>query len=321
MNIFMILLFLVSGVNAHASPNCAVRFNAKPIPHTPQPVYPQELEHSGTITFPGQPLPHLGPGHYIYLITGAGELLTSLRYLPTARGKNIATHKSLLKMYRRETGRSGEDSIIASGEFQMGFDEVIELKNKSGNFRGDPASLEVAEQVFRASGLPLKPTTKLSPVSAEDLEDRGHTPNDRSVDEFRVSVISEVHGTPRGRKLIEIYNRMYHLMHETFPSHPGMLAIEDVMTAALKGSAVTGRLNGYHALTYPLQEIYTPDGLEYGIWSIEHSDTGGRGQDGFEEGASVQCLNVIVGMGTKMDPRLTQSWTRLADDFSSLKNL
>ena len=109
------MLFLVL---AHAHPNnpCEALLNAKPIARTSQQVYPIEIEAAGQIILPGQPIPILKTGFYVYLITAAGEILLSEKYKIEDEVKNLATHKSLLEMYRREFGANEDPAIVAADD-------------------------------------------------------------------------------------------------------------------------------------------------------------------------------------------------------------
>jgi len=321
MSLLVTLLFSIAAVNAQPVAACLNLLTAKSIRHTPTEVHALELDDAGTITRPGEKFPKFPAGHYVYLITKWGETLTSPRYvLPAADGKSLATHKSLLAMYKRVTGVDATNAIVAGGELQTDFTHVLEVKNKSGNFQGSEETLELAVEIFKLGGLPINTTTRLRVMSPADPEDRGHTPRDRAIDEFRVGVLHDVHSSGRGRKILDIYSRLYPLMHETFPGRPGMAAIEDLMGAAMRGAGVTGNVSGFHAFTYPLQEAYTTDGMEYGIWSVEQAENHG-GDDSFELGAADQCLNVVIALNSHLEPALRQRWLDLGREFHDLKNI
>jgi hypothetical protein len=297
---------------------CAALLIAQPITHTPQQRYSSEVEEAGQIVKPGEMLPQLDTGFYIYLITANGEIMFARRYSLQSWTKNLATHKSLLEMYQRRSGAPDAPDIVAAGEFQIAFDQVVEVNNRSGNFRGDDETLKLGVEVLRAHGLPFSNETKIWALS-DRAADWGHSSHEFDKDSDRLQAIKEIMISPRGRVLIDIYRRMYRLTRESFPEVPAQQAIQELTKVQNAGARATGKYDGYQSFYYPLQSAFSADGLEYGIWKIEtFPDRGGH--DGFSYGGPVQIHNVVVG-GIKLPDAIKNRWRQLARDFQNLANV
>ncbi|MGZ3721805.1 MAG: hypothetical protein ACXVA9_02665 [Bdellovibrionales bacterium] len=317
----LIMLLLAFAAQAHVSKPCEeALLLAKPIPRTVMPLYPIEMDAAGQIIGFKDRIPRLETGFYIYLITAGGETLLAPKYDLQDSKKNLATHKSLLEMYKRSNGTAEDPVIVAGGEFQMAFDQTVAIGNRSGNFRGDPQSLRLAVNILTLQGLPISRGTKISSVRVGEVEDDGHAPQDRNLDSFRIQILKDVAGSERGRALKSAYHRFYHLLRETFPRVGTHEALEKLMTAEAVGAGMSGKYDGYQAFYYPLQTAFTADGLEYGIFASESlPDHGGR--DGFGAGVPRQFKNFLVGAYDEMTDAQRKKWRRLAREFTALEKL
>jgi hypothetical protein len=324
MNLIVMLLFIfvhfTNPVSAVPLKPCEALLAAQPIDLTPQPFYPIEMGAAGMLITPDTLIPALESGFYVYLITANGELLIAPKYHPTHTPRGLATHKSLMEMYKLQSHGAELPDFVAAGEFQIAFDEAVEIRNKSGNLRGDEQSLALAAEVLPLHGLPVTPRTKITPVIPGLAEDLGHTPNDRDQDTFRLQILTDLYASVRGRILIDIYKRMYSLARETFPKLHGRELIEKLMDTQAAGAGFSGDYNGYQTFYYPLQTAFSADGLEYGIWASEILPDHG-GNDGFGTGVPKQVKNFVLGAQDGMSVRLRTKWDRLAREFAKLQSL
>lgn len=322
MSVWIMLLFLfpVSQAPAHIKDDCESLLIARPIRHTPQKKYPIEVPMAGTLIPADATIPILESGFYLYLITQERNVVLAPKYILSGRKRNLVTHKSLLKAYAIKVGSPVPPLIVAAGEFQIGFDEVVEIRNKSGNFRGGPESLTLALQIFKRQGLPISTRTQVRPVVAGAAEDRGHTPKDREVDAFRIEILKSVHRSKRGVRLLELYRRFYFLLRETYPKRVGKDVLEKLIDAQTAGAGFKRDYDGYQSSYYPLQTVFSVDGLEYGIWSVERERDHG-GADGFARGVPKQIDNFLFGAQAAINPTLNAKWLQLADEFRKLENV
>jgi hypothetical protein len=319
----MYLIGMLFFIFAHATPRlppCAALLQAQPIPHTPQTIYPIELESAGTLVFADQPLPALEMGFYVYLITANGDILFAPKYHLRSAPRSLATHKSLLELYKKAMRDRDTPDIVAAGEFQIAFDEAVEIRNKSGNFRGESESLDLAVEVLTHHGLPITSRTQIAPVVPGRVEDLGHTPQNRDQDSFRLQTMHELHSSVRGTILVDLYRRMYSLLRETFPGRHGLELIQKLVEAQRAGAQLTGNYDGYQTFYYPLQSAFSADGFEYGIWVIERAPDHG-GEEGFGRGVVKQIKNFVLGAQKEMAPGLGDKWDRLAQEFAYLERL
>jgi hypothetical protein len=221
-------------------------------------------------------------------------------------------------MFRKKFEMSGEPDIVAAGEFQIAFDEVVEIRNKSGNYRGRAETLNLAVAIFKLHHLPITARTLIVPVVPGRREDAGHTPKDRDEDSFRIQILKANQDSSRGRALREIYPRLYALLRETFPDVRGLELVKKLMTAQMAGAAITGNYDGYQTFYYPLQAAFTRDGFDYGIYACEASP-GHGGPDGFGRGGLKQLENFMIGAESDLTPALKEKWRSLATEFAGLE--
>jgi hypothetical protein len=314
----MAFVFWSVAFSAHAVGPCLSVLTAVPIPRTIKPRnYSIEMAAAGHLTGPRELLPRFMPGFYIYLITDHEEILVANKY-NIEDDKGLATHKSLLNMYRNVTGNSAVQHVVAAGEFQMVFDDVLEIKNKSGNFRGDRTTLLLAEQTLARHGLPVSGRTRLTAIGS-GVEDHGHTPAEREFDEFHLEILRQVYGSERGRQLVSLYTQMEALLRMTFPKLRGIETLKAMIGYQTEGAKRSGVYDGLQVLYYPLQQLYSTDGMEHGIWSTEQ-DEDVDGPDGFKRGVPAQIENFIAAMGAAMPASMRTEWRALGERFRGLKD-
>lgn len=304
---------------------CDGILQAPPIQRTAQPTYLIEMESAGQIIEPDKMIPPLGTGFYSFLILSSGEVLLAPKYDVRQfmeSGKGLATHKSLLHMYEEKMVESPADRVVAGGEFQVAFGLVIDISNRSGNFRGDSERLDGSIRWLKARGLKLSAAVKIRAIDPLRDEDRGHTPIDRNFDEFHLDTMAVVERSPEGAHLRELYLRFHELIGETFPGTPGREAIAKILQFRNKGARETGEQRGAAAFYYPLMTAYSRDGFEFGLKALLREEVISefrRDGEGYTETVPAQIQNVLTGAGAMIGPDLKQKWLALAEAFATAK--
>ena len=334
------LIFLFGTVAQHAAADsegekCEHLFlRFAPIAQTTQPTYKVEIESAGKIIGPSEPLPALKTGFYIFLILDSGEILFAPKYdIPKyiATGQGLATHKSLLKMYADSTFKSAAQHVVAGGEFQVAFGQVIDISNRSGNFKDLERSedapnraprLDATVDFFKGHGLAFDPDTKPRAIDPNREEDRGHTPADRDFDVFHLDFMSRLQKAALGPRTIDLYEQLHALILESFPAESPRESLVVMQRARLSGAQITGYNRGGSAFTFPLVTAYSRDGLEFGVLETLRDQGILRADDPDRVAYTfpLQIRNILASRAAeKFLPPLREKWERMAEAFSNLK--
>jgi|GEM_PF-4340925 len=324
----LIALFAFTSAICAAHPNipdCEALLKLKPLRWTIQPEYAIELKSAGIIIPAGRQIPILAPGFYTYLVLKNEDILLAPKYnvkqfMETEKG--LATHKSVLYMYEEIRGKLPADMVALGGEFQSVPWLIVDISNRSGNFKSTPRRYEIAQPYLRSRGfLFVDGVTNVRSIDPKVKEDRGHTPEDRNFDEFKLNRMARVEEDKDGPWLRDLYYRLNALAAESFPEAKGKDVIDQIKIFAQKGAAITNETRGIYSFHYPLNGIYNRDGLDFEIAKlvIYRSKTEFRGVGGKPDYfylVPTQINNIIVGAGDTFSEEIKEKWRALADDFS-----
>lgn len=323
----LILLLALSSVICTAHPNthfCESLLTDKPVPWTIQPVYLVELESSGFIVPMDRQIPRLRTGFYVYLVLSTGEILISPKYDVKqfiASGKGLATHKSLLRMYSNRRHRNASNKVVLGGEFQNAFGAVADISNRCGNFRSRARRFhDKGLDYLQLRGLPLQDWTSRRAINPKCQEDRGHTPEDRNFDEFKLNLMADVEKNPRGPVLRALYEKFFALIVETFPAQTGKEALVKMLEFRSQGALLTRDNRGAQSFYYPLLTAFSRDGMDFGLASLFRKDLPSEFKQSKPDNyfaVPTQIHNVIVGAGDMFDEATKEKWRAMAHEFES----
>lgn len=315
--------FLISALTASTlawaklNPECEqILAGVAAIPRTVQPEYAVEIPEGGRIYAPGESIGSLPTGSYLYLVTSTGETLIAPKFdlkSLKANGKGLHTHKSLLNLYLRQKGAA--PSVVAAGQFAMAFDILVRLDNRSGNFRGEANRLPIAQMMLSALGIPFSEELQIVETNPKDPSQSGHTPQDRSMDEYQLQIHRELAQDPRMAKMAALYEEMFHVLKSVAASPTP----EKVSFFLIDKAIASKNFNGVAEMIIPYQAATSPDGFAWGIWNID---------DKIKKGivSPLRDLSFVVPqqLATLVDaPELTllqkETLRRISRDFKRLR--
>jgi hypothetical protein len=319
-NSLIILLITLAPAlaRAHTAQFCELTLAMPaPIPRTVMPLYPIEMEQAGQIFKPGETLPALVSGTYIFLTTDMGELLLAPKYnvqsLLLNEEKALATHKSLLALYRSRFGIDLSTHIVSAGEFVSAFGQAALVHNKSGNFRAGEYNLHYGVEILKSYGLPFNSKTKIVAYDPADSQLFGHTDGERTLDAFQLGILKQVYAHPDGPKLLALYEDLGRVaMSSGAPyADPGTAVVE----AALK----TKRLNGIMEFSYPLSNAATVDGMHFALYRVWENMKRGEPTLDFNSSGPYHVETFLNARSGQLSPEQVSELKRLAAGFKSLQ--
>lgn len=320
--VLIFLLALYSTVcTAHPSFKYCELLLDDPVEWTVQPVYLIEIESAGFIVPPGKPIPKLSTGFYVYLLLSTGEILIAPKYdVPQfiATGKGLATHKSLLRMYQKKKRKLPASWVLVGGEFQVLSPFVVDISNRSGNFKSKAKRFRKALRYLEDRGLPIRNWTTKRAINPRRKEDRGHTPESINFDEFKLAMMSDVERSEHGVSLRQLYDRFALLIAETFPGVEGKAAMMKMLEFRRKGVEQTRDERGSQSFYYPLLTGYSRDGLDFGIASLFRKDIPSefkQPKPDYFYAVPTQIHNILIGAGDEFSEEIKAKWRALANDF------
>lgn len=258
--VFLTLILTGAGAFAQTLHPCADLVTPSPIARIVQPVYTIEVSGAvGRVYRPGEVVPPLASGAYLWLVNGRRELLLAPKY-DVLRfmldGSGLATHKGLLLAYAAQMGFGTEDEIVAAGQLRVAYGIVPYVSNRSGNFPAGMDNLDFGYAVLDHYGLPLVEgvTKKL-----EFAKDSGHTPPDRTLEEGQLMFLAAVDRKHEARTWRELFDRMGRVL---------LTSAGTPVAVTTKLMEISARRN-YLALGEILMTFgkgLEPDGLTYAIY-------------------------------------------------------
>lgn len=210
-------------------------------------------------------------GHYVYLVTRAGEVIAAKKYeVPTFNrgGRGLVTHKNLLNKLIRLKGSRVQRQILVGGEIWILNGHTRRITNRSGNFPASAEHLKSALPILARHGLKIAKNTEIAPINPSIPEERGHTPDSMRVDEFQLRILADLSATNGARQTNRIWRFIFRAYTQLFPGpYAGDLDVEEFSNAVAEQYKRSGDFLTFEVISV-LAYSQSSDGLEYGIWSF-----------------------------------------------------
>jgi hypothetical protein len=107
---------------------------------------------------------------------------------------------------------------------------------------------------------------------------------------------------------------------ESFPGDPDNEAVAKTLALARDGrDNITKDFRGASTFYYPLQGLFSRDGIEYGILAILKKNILAPpppGEPEYYVSVPAQINNMLVGAGSMFSEDLREKWQALAQEFS-----
>ncbi|MEC9283727.1 MAG: hypothetical protein VX642_13530 [Bdellovibrionota bacterium] len=220
----LIFLFLtnIAVVQSYAMEACKY----SPLPKESGSITGEKLISAGELIHKNNSINSLADGEYLYVIDSDFRLVISPRFFKNKTKKlndapKFAAHLSLESFLINET-QTDTIQIFAAGEFRIFNNQVLFVNNRSGSFRGNQDSLNLAKVILAENGLNIGSTSSiLNYEKAKDLTNKdlftmfngGH-----STLSLRSIAFNEV---SKSESLVEIILKLkpiYKLLSEKYPN-------------------------------------------------------------------------------------------------------